>query len=287
MATLSSYATTLLKVCLAALVLVPMSSAIQAPEAPDAKLVPPPGAGTSDPWLDAQGDTVFGALSFNGATLSAGPVGLAINGDDVCTASLPTCGVPGPAGPAGPQGPPGPQGPQGATGATGATGPQGPAGTQGVVYAASTSGFGSNPVSGATIDFIGPTVNVNVAAGQKVLVTANKALGAAGTPANGLRLWVCAKSTAAGSTITAFGGGIFDLSVPVNTRLEFNMNGIITPIAAGTYSVGMCGYTTQNPSGWTNNEYGYVSALVYNHGGGFTMGLGQELLPADQYEHRE
>ena len=39
------------------------------------------------------------------------------------------------------------------------------------------------------------------------------------------------------------------------------MSALASGLAAGTYSVGLCESTT-NGANWSNNEYGYVTALV-------------------------
>lgn len=193
-----------------------------------------------------------GANGANGATGPQGPIGMT--------------GAQGPAGPAGPmgatgaQGPAGPAGPTGPQGAQGIQGPAGPAGTSGIVSVVTTSGYGLDPKT--TLDFIGPTVNVTVTAGQKVIMVSDKALGGTAA-ATGLALYPCSKSTAAGATIVGYGGAILGLQVPGGTRVTWGMNHIYTGLAAGTYSVGMCG-TAGTPAQWNNNEYGYVSAFVTN-----------------------
>jgi len=47
-----------------------------------------------------------------------------------------------------------------------------------------------------------------------------------------------------------------------NTRLTFTVNGVATGLSAGTYQVGLCGLATS--ANWTNNEYGYTTAIVTN-----------------------
>ncbi len=102
------------------------------------------GGGELDPWLDANGDTLFGPLNiglnqliFNGVPLNSPAAGvLQFGGKAVCVAGDVTCAAVGPEGPAGPPGPAGADGaagPQGPAGADGAVGPQGPAGADGTV----------------------------------------------------------------------------------------------------------------------------------------------------------
>jgi hypothetical protein len=181
-------------------------------------------------------------------------------------------GPAGPEGPAGPQGPTGAVGPQGPAGATGAVGPagaagpagpQGPEGPQGIVSTAFTSGFGASQVT-TTTGFIGPTVNVTITAGQKIFVDVNKALGSSiAGGANSLNLYIGYQSTAAGSNVQSYGGGILGLQCQQNTRQIYSMSGIISGLPAGTYSVGLVGFSP-NAANWNNNEYGYVSAMVIN-----------------------
>jgi hypothetical protein len=42
-----------------------------------------------------------------------------------------------------------------------------------------------------------------------------------------------------------------------------SISGIITGLPAGTYIVGMAGRAAA-PANWNNNEWGYVTALVFN-----------------------
>jgi hypothetical protein len=196
-----------------------------------------------------------GATGPIGATGPAGPQGIA--------GPQGPAGATGPQGPAGPQGvagATGPQGPAGPAGATGATGAAGPAGPSGVVASYFSSGYGADPTS--TIAFIGPTVTVAVAAGQKVMVIANKGLGATTTAATGLSLYIGYAASATPTTVITVGGGILNLTCPANTRLLENMNGIITGLSAGTYVVGIAGSSSAATT-WNNNEWGYISALVF------------------------
>lgn len=172
-------------------------------------------------------------------------------------------GDPGPAGPAGMQGPQGIQGPAGPPGMQGPAGMQGPQGPSGVVSVVSTSGYGTDPKS--SLDFIGPTVTVTVTGPtQKIAVTANRALGSSvAGGASGLALFICAKSTAAGSSIGAYGDAIAGVTVTSGNRVPMGLSWGISGLTAGTYQVGMCGIAS-NPTAWNFNEYGYVHAIVMN-----------------------
>ena len=181
----------------------------------------------------------------------------------------------GPMGPMGPQGPAGaigPMGPQGATGAAGPAGPAGPAGAvgpqgpSGVISSVYAHASGNGPVDGAAYAFIGATVNVTVtSATQAVHVTATKALGS--TTAGGassLRLSVCRRT--AGSTATPVDNNDYmqGLRIAQNQRLPFTLSTRFSNLPAGTYEVGLCGYTMTVGEGvkWNSNEWGRISAFV-------------------------
>jgi hypothetical protein len=126
-----------------------------------------------------------------------------------------------------------------------------------------SSSFNSGPggTPSLTLQFLSPTALVNItAANQSVFVVANRALGAYAAAAGDLDLWVCYGNDIGGGLVQV-GGAIYDMAVSPNIRIPFNMNGIITNLPIGTYTVGMCG--TSSSANWTNNEWGYVSALVY------------------------
>jgi hypothetical protein len=193
-----------------------------------------------------------------------------------------TVGVEGPAGPAGPAGPPGDTGPAGAAGDVGPQGPAGPPGPQGIqglqgligppgltgpqgpsgiVGHATGSGFGNIPTG--TLQFVAQTIVVTVSGGQRVLVLSHRALGttvAAG--AGSLNLFICYEP-AAGGTLNSVGGGLFGLRVGANTRLPFGLSSILA-VPAGTYNVGLCGYTSDGNANWNSNEFSYTSALIFN-----------------------
>ena len=180
-------------------------------------------------------------------------------------------GAQGPAGPAGPQGPAGPSGPSGPSGPAGPMGPQGPQGVQGLTGPAGDDGVvatgfaslfstASVPTGDAAIVFLGQTT-VTVSAGQKIFVTSDVALGAHGTPATQLNLFICHKASTT-TALTKVGGGSLDHSSPANTRQMYGLSAVINGLPAGTYTVGLCGYTDMASSTWTNNEWGYTSALV-------------------------
>jgi hypothetical protein len=169
-------------------------------------------------------------------------------------------GPAGAAGPAGPTGPTGAVGPQGAQGPQGPVGPTGPQGPSGVVASAFASAGGANPTT--TTAFLAPTATVTVAAGQRVFVTSDKALGSTATNgATSLNLAICRQASGA-TTPTSVGSWSYGLRVPQNTRVLYGLTAVISSLAAGTYQVGLCGSST-DATNWNSNEWGYTSALVF------------------------
>lgn len=125
-----------------------------------------------------------------------------------------------------------------------------------------TSGGGSSPA--AINAFISSTVNVTLAAGQRAHLVVDKALGSTAVGgATGLNVYPCYQSTAVGGVLTTQGGGIFGLQVAQNQRLTFGVNHVFSGLAAGTYSIGMCGASAAGFANWNNNEWGYTTALVF------------------------
>jgi hypothetical protein len=184
-----------------------------------------------------------------GATGPAGPAGPA-------GAAGPT-GPQGADGAIGPQGPPGPAGPMGVTGATGSAGLQGPSG---VVGHATGSGAGNNP--DGNLQFLAQPVAVTLAAGQHAFVISHRALGTVAVAGAGnLNLFICFEPAAGGAPST-IGSGLYGLRVAANTRLDFGLSTIAT-MPAGSYTVGLCGYTADGNANWNNNEFSYTSALVF------------------------
>lgn len=171
-------------------------------------------------------------------------------------------GAQGPQGPQGNTGAQGPQGPQGATGATGAqgpqgaTGPQGPQGPSGVTVANFASAQCPNPTS--TLSFITAPVAVTITANQRIVIHAHAGLGAAATPANQLNIYPAFR--ASGGSISTVGPGIFGLTSPANSRQIYSISGVTPSLPAGTYEVGMAAVSAS--TAWTNNEYGYTTAIV-------------------------
>lgn len=110
--------------------------------------------------------------------------------------------------------------------------------------------------------FIGPTLNVTLAAGQRAFMQVTKSLGATGANASGLNVYPCYQNTG-GGPLTTQGGGVFGLAVVPTQRILFDMNYVYFGLAAGSYTIGMCGASAANSANWNNNEWGYISAMVF------------------------
>lgn len=121
------------------------------------------------------------------------------------------------------------------------------------------TGWEDNP--SADIQFLAPPAEVTLTRdGQKIHVVSHKALGAGTDPAAGLRLWICYQSGGLG--LNTVGGGSYGMEVPANTRIPMGLSAIIEGLPPDTYQVGLCG-TDDGDGNWTNNEYGYTSAFVF------------------------
>jgi hypothetical protein len=201
--------------------------------------------------ISSSGTWVGPSSGLVGPTGPAGPAGAA--------GPAGPAGAAGPAGPTGPAGAVGPAGPAGPAGAVGPAGPMGPTGPSGVVASAFISGLGTNPAT--TLGFIGPVATVTVASGQRVHVSASRALGTTLATATSLNLYVCYRASGSTATPSTVGGGIWGNRVVANTRVPMGITAVISGLA-GSYTVGMCG-SSSDAASWNSNEYGYVSALVF------------------------
>jgi hypothetical protein len=155
-------------------------------------------------------------------------------------------GLPGPTGPAGPAGMAGAPGPMGPAGANGAPGPAGPQGPTGIVTRAVFRGDpGWRIDSSSYWIFIGPTVEVTVAAGQKLTGAATVPLGCApscgGGVSGSVNFWhdLCYQLMPAGAPL-AFNGPDFQDSELSTTRIPYSVVGSAAPPTAGVYRVGYC-----------------------------------------------
>jgi hypothetical protein len=162
-----------------------------------------------------------------------------------------------------PAGPQGPAGSAGQSGPPGSQGTPGPKGDSGVLQSALATGGGPNPSS--TLAFFGKPATVDVpSANARVLVVSTNGFGAgsSGGQLNQLNLAICHQAEGASAPVKAGGtsGSILGLSLPANTRVPMGMSYILQ-VPAGKYQVGLCG--TGGP-GWTNNDWGTTTALVFN-----------------------
>lgn len=169
-------------------------------------------------------------------------------------------GVTGPAGPAGPPGPMGLAGPEGPRGIVGPPGPQGPPGAGAIVDSDTVAG--ANPYPTATMAFLSPQATVTVtAAGQRVFMTSNRALGGY-VAATDLLLYPCFQNVEPGSPLTTETLGLGGLESPPNARQMYGLTHIFSGLPVGTYKVSMCG-TDQGDGNWTNSEWGFTTAFVF------------------------
>lgn len=79
--------------------------------------------------------------------------------------------------------------------------------------------------------------------------------------ATGLNLYICYRPLS--GTIATIGLGVFDLRTQQNTRNLYGLSAVTPALAAGTYELGLCG-SSSNGANWNSNEWGYVSATVFN-----------------------
>jgi hypothetical protein len=103
---------------------------------------------------------------------------------------------------------------------------------------------------------------VTIASGQKVYVSSHKSFGSSAGAQN-LDLYICVRSTVAGSPILAHGNGVLSQQVPAGTRVLMGLTWDIANLASGTYQVGLCG-SSSSAAAWNTNEWGYTTALVHN-----------------------
>jgi len=112
-----------------------------------------------------------------------------------------------------------------------------------------------------SLDYIGPTVSVTITAGQDIHVVAQQALGAAGPGiATDLHLNVCYDDDGV-PPLTEVGLGMDGLELQSVARLPFGVTAVIEGLAPGTYTVGMCGVSSDGAD-WNSNGQGKVSVIV-------------------------
>jgi len=113
-----------------------------------------------------------------------------------------------------------------------------------------------------TLSGLTATGNVTLAAGQRAYMQITKSLGTTVASASGLNVYPCYQLSG-GGVLTTQGGGIFGLTVLGTQRIMLDMNYVYSGLAAGTYAIGMCGASAAGAANWNNNEWGYISALVF------------------------
>ena len=140
-------------------------------------------------------------------------------------------------------------------------GAQGPAG---VVQSYTVAGPATYPST--VLSFISKTLTITIQPGQKIFFTATRALGSYTDVGDetSLCIFPASQSIIPGSPIQNLSLGICGLKVRANNRVTFSVNGVFENLPAGTYKIGMSGYTNPNGNGvWTNSEWSYESALVF------------------------
>lgn len=117
---------------------------------------------------------------------------------------------------------------------------------------------------GAGLNFLVLPAIVELTEPASILIHSTRGMGSTtGVNSTGsLNLYLCYRD-ANGGSIVSLGGGIFGLSVPAGTRIPFSLSYSTDFLPPGNYEVGLCG-TTNDPSQWNSNEWGYTTAMVYN-----------------------
>ncbi len=124
------------------------------------------------------------------------------------------------------------------------------------------SGPGTIPQS--TTQFLSTILTITVDSGQRVYVSANQTFGTLSpSGAGNLDLYIGYRVAGSGAAPTLVGGGMLNIAVPQGMRMPFGISGVISGLPAGTYEVGMAG-DDDGDGNWNNNEWGYVSALIFD-----------------------
>jgi hypothetical protein len=113
------------------------------------------------------------------------------------------------------------------------------------------------------MQFLAPVATVTLAESRLLSVTSEKALGSIAVGGGtGMRLTVCYR--AASGSIVAARPEIAGLRVAAGTRAIFSRAAAFT-LPAGTYDVGLCGYST-NASSWNDSGVGSTTVLIHPAG---------------------
>jgi len=130
------------------------------------------------------------------------------------------------------------------------------------------SGFavGAGTTPSATLAFLAPPTTVTVNSSTQVVhIVSNKAFGAT-LGASDLYLRMCYRVSGSAATPTIIGGSIAysgPQALPADTtRIVMGLSANVSGLAAGDYTVGLCG--TSASGNWNYNEWGYTTALVFN-----------------------
>ncbi|MBE0639812.1 MAG: hypothetical protein IH598_14935 [Bacteroidales bacterium] len=113
------------------------------------------------------------------------------------------------------------------------------------------------------LNFLVLPATVELTETSSILIHSTRGMGSTtGVNSTGsMNLYLCYRNINGGS-IVSIGGGIFGLMVPAGTRIPFSLSSTTGFLAPGTYEVGLCG-TTNAPSQWNSNEFGYTTAMAY------------------------
>ncbi|MFO0616685.1 MAG: collagen-like protein [Polyangiaceae bacterium] len=216
-----------------------------------------------------------GPAGATGPTGAKGPTG--VSGAAGSTGPIGPMGAAGPTGMTGPMGNAGPNGAIGIIGPMGSTGPQGPQGPMGtagamgpaaLVRTAYASGTTTAPVDSllGNFSFISAPVSVvTTGFGNFIEVRAEASLGSTTAGgANNLTLSICRQDAGMGALIE-LSNYIGDLRVAQNTRVPFALVARFA-LPAGTYSFGLCGFTSVTGEGakWNNNDRSRTTVVVSN-----------------------
>jgi hypothetical protein len=166
-----------------------------------------------------------------------------------------TADTPGPSGPSGPKGQAGSSGP---SGPSGPQGPSGPSGPSGVLATGVWAGYaGTIPANTFAWVFVGPTVQLTIAAGQRITGSAVAALGLnSGGP---VTVWtdLCYQFATGGNIYEFIEYGFLDIVITTN-RITYTAVGSVAP-GAGTFKIGFCAV---NPGATAIDHNDYVNGWV-------------------------
>lgn len=145
-------------------------------------------------------------------------------------------------------------------------GPAGPAGPPGIVangYAQGSAPIALANTGASTYAFLGPTVQVTIAAGNTIHVHGSAALGSSvGGGATLDRLSACHQPAAGGALVDNDADYFIGLRVAQNTRHTMAISQRIANLPAGTYNVGLCYAAGASGPNWNYNDWVNTVVLV-------------------------